>query len=152
MLDIIASTVYYNLNLRHPTLDMPIINYDLALLIQPMLMLGISIGVSFAGTSTKTCYGGVEIWKKETEAAKRLEDNDYKMLPRGHNNRTTMKPERALKEEARGTNFINFAARMGANGKDDIKLPLLQPSDAFVVDIKTVCCIEFSIIENHVFH
>ncbi|CAN1218698.1 Sulfite exporter TauE/SafE family protein 3 [Linum perenne] len=42
-----ASTVYYNLRLRHPTLDMPIIDYDLALLIQPMLMLGISIGVAF---------------------------------------------------------------------------------------------------------
>lgn len=41
------STVYYNLKLRHPTLDMPIIDYDLALLIQPMLMLGISIGVVF---------------------------------------------------------------------------------------------------------
>lgn len=41
------STVYYNLNLRHPTLDLPIIDYDLALLIQPMLMLGISIGVAF---------------------------------------------------------------------------------------------------------
>jgi len=42
-----GSTVYYNLNLRHPTLDMPIIDYNLALLIQPMLMLGISIGVIF---------------------------------------------------------------------------------------------------------
>lgn len=42
-----ASTVYYNLKLRHPTLDMPIIDYDLAVLIQPMLMLGISIGVAF---------------------------------------------------------------------------------------------------------
>lgn len=41
------STVYYNLRLRHPTLDMPIIDYDLALLIQPMLMLGISLGVAF---------------------------------------------------------------------------------------------------------
>lgn len=41
------STVYYNLKLRHPTLDMPIIDYDLAVLIQPMLMLGISIGVAF---------------------------------------------------------------------------------------------------------
>lgn len=41
------STVYYNLRLRHPTLDMPIIDYDLALLIQPMLMLGISVGVAF---------------------------------------------------------------------------------------------------------
>ena len=42
-----GSTVYYNLKLRHPTLNMPIIDYDLALLIQPMLMLGISIGVTF---------------------------------------------------------------------------------------------------------
>ena len=42
-----VSTVYYNLKLRHPTIDMPIIDYDLALLIQPMLMLGISIGVAF---------------------------------------------------------------------------------------------------------
>ena len=42
-----GSTVYYNLRLRHPTLDMPIIDYDLALLVQPMLMMGISIGVAF---------------------------------------------------------------------------------------------------------
>lgn len=42
-----GSTVYYNLRLRHPTLDLPLIDYDLALLFQPMLMLGISIGVAF---------------------------------------------------------------------------------------------------------
>ncbi|KAL6655716.1 hypothetical protein ACP70R_006542 [Stipagrostis hirtigluma subsp. patula] len=42
-----VSTVYYNLKLRHPTLDMPLIDYDLALLMQPMLMLGVSIGVIF---------------------------------------------------------------------------------------------------------
>ncbi|KAK8517619.1 hypothetical protein V6N12_016464 [Hibiscus sabdariffa] len=42
-----GSTVYYNLKLRHPTLEMPLIDYDLALLFQPMLMLGISIGVAF---------------------------------------------------------------------------------------------------------
>ncbi|CAI0444081.1 unnamed protein product [Linum tenue] len=47
LMDSAASTVYYNFRLRHPTLDMPIIGYDLALLIQPMLMLGISIGVTF---------------------------------------------------------------------------------------------------------
>ncbi|KZV31638.1 hypothetical protein F511_00442 [Dorcoceras hygrometricum] len=41
------STVYYNLKLRHPTIEMPIIDYDLAVLIQPMLMMGISIGVTF---------------------------------------------------------------------------------------------------------
>lgn len=42
-----AASVFYNLRLRHPTLDLPIIDYDLALLLQPMLMLGIGIGVSF---------------------------------------------------------------------------------------------------------
>nr|XP_034910968.1 sulfite exporter TauE/SafE family protein 3-like [Populus alba] len=41
-----ASTVLYNLRLRHPTLELPIIDYDLALLFQPMLILGISIGVT----------------------------------------------------------------------------------------------------------
>ncbi|KAG2699725.1 hypothetical protein I3760_07G203700 [Carya illinoinensis] len=104
-----ASTVYYNLKLRHPTIDMPIIDYDLVLLIQPMLMLGISIGVSFnvlfadwmvtvlliflfIVTSTKAFFKGVETWKKETivkkETAKRLESNgsvgaevEYKPLP-----------------------------------------------------------------------
>nr|CAB3501478.1 unnamed protein product [Digitaria exilis] len=39
-----VSTVYCNLKLKHPVLDMPLIDYDLALLIQPMLMLGVSIG------------------------------------------------------------------------------------------------------------
>ncbi|CAI9772342.1 unnamed protein product [Fraxinus pennsylvanica] len=104
-----ASTVYYNLKLRHPTLDMPIIDYDLAVLVQPMLMLGISIGVAFnvifadwmvtvlliilfIGTSTKAFMRGVETWKKETimkkETAKRLQANgngteeaEYKLLP-----------------------------------------------------------------------
>lgn len=42
-----VSTVSYNLRLKHPTMDRPLIDYDLALLIQPMLMLGISIGVIF---------------------------------------------------------------------------------------------------------
>ncbi|XP_038722658.1 sulfite exporter TauE/SafE family protein 3-like [Tripterygium wilfordii] len=108
-----GSTVYYNLRLRHPTLDMPLIDYDLALLFQPMLMLGISIGVAFnvmfadwmvtilliilfIGTSTKALFKGIDTWKKETmmkkEAAKQLESEtkpvdsigqDYKRLPSG---------------------------------------------------------------------
>lgn len=78
-----GSTVYYNLSQRHPTLDMPIIDYDLALLFQPMLMLGISIGVAFnvifadwmvtvlliilfIGTSAKASCKGVDTWKKES--------------------------------------------------------------------------------------
>ncbi|XP_074579664.1 sulfite exporter TauE/SafE family protein 3-like [Curcuma longa] len=104
-----GSTVYYNLKLKHPSLDMPIIDYDLALLVQPMLMLGISIGVIFnvvfpdwlvtvllivlfIGTSTKAFMKGVDTWKRETilkaEAAKRSvpsveedEDIEYEPLP-----------------------------------------------------------------------
>ncbi|KAE8685987.1 hypothetical protein F3Y22_tig00111088pilonHSYRG00279 [Hibiscus syriacus] len=111
-----GSTVYYNLKLRHPTLEMPLIDYDLALLFQPMLMLGISIGVAFnvmfadwmvtvlliilfIGTSTKALFKGVDTWKKETmmkkEAAKSEVDDskpsngsaqDYKPLPSGPGN------------------------------------------------------------------
>ncbi|XP_022752128.1 sulfite exporter TauE/SafE family protein 3-like [Durio zibethinus] len=107
-----GSTVYYNLRLRHPTLEMPLIDYDLALLFQPMLMLGISIGITlnvmfadwmvtvlliilFIGTSTKALFKGIDTWKKETmmkkEAAKlEAESNPadgaapaYKPLPSG---------------------------------------------------------------------
>ncbi|GKV44842.1 hypothetical protein SLEP1_g51989 [Rubroshorea leprosula] len=108
IMGVVATTVYYNLKLRHPTLDLPIIDYDSALLIQPMLMLGISIGVTFnvifadwmvtvllivlsIGTSIKAFLKGVEAWKKETimkkEAAKWMEssgtssaDVEYKPL------------------------------------------------------------------------
>ncbi|KAI3977455.1 hypothetical protein MKX01_000368 [Papaver californicum] len=90
-----VSTVCYNLKRRHPTIDAPMIGYNLALLIQPMLMLGISIGVTFSvifadwmltvlliffsklSTSTMAFCRGVQQWKKETllmkEAANRLE-------------------------------------------------------------------------------
>lgn len=108
-----GSTVYYNLRLRHPSLDLPIIDYDLALLFQPMVMLGISIGVVFnlifpdwmvtvlliilfLGTSTKALFKGIETWKKESlmkkEAAKllgsssKLNDGpelEYKPIPGG---------------------------------------------------------------------
>ncbi|KAK1584528.1 hypothetical protein Q3G72_033749 [Acer saccharum] len=108
-----AATVYYNLKLRHPTLDMPIIDYDLALLFQPMLVLGISVGVAlnvvladwmitilliilFIGTSTKAFFKGVETWKKETmikkEAARLMESDNgtedmaYRPLPGGFTN------------------------------------------------------------------
>ncbi|KAK4368036.1 hypothetical protein RND71_011828 [Anisodus tanguticus] len=100
------------MRLRHPSLDMPIIDYDLAVLLQPMLMLGISIGVAFnvifadwmvtvlliilfVGTSSKALFKGIETWNKETimkkEAAKlQLESEskpeskgEYKPLPTG---------------------------------------------------------------------
>ncbi|GMP31753.1 hypothetical protein CsSME_00005834 [Camellia sinensis var. sinensis] len=102
-----GSTVYYNLRLRHPTLDMPLIDYDLAMLFQPMLMLGISIGVAFNVIFADwmvtvlliilfiALFKGIETWNKETmnkEAAKQLESEskqvddsgeEYKPLPSG---------------------------------------------------------------------
>ncbi|CAN4119222.1 unnamed protein product [Withania somnifera] len=122
-----VSTVYYNLKLRHPTIDMPIIDYDLAVLIQPMLMLGISIGVTFnvifadwmvtvllivlfVGTSTKAFLRGVETWKKETivkkEAAAKFsgtngtgEEAEYKLLPSGPANGTEKDAKSAAEPE-----------------------------------------------------
>lgn len=79
-----ASSVWYNLRVRHPTKHVPIIDYDLALLFQPMLMLGITVGVTlsvifpywlitvliiilFLGTSSRSFYKGIEMWKQETK-------------------------------------------------------------------------------------
>ncbi|KAH7565225.1 hypothetical protein JRO89_XS09G0168100 [Xanthoceras sorbifolium] len=120
-----AATVYYNLKLRHPTLDMPIIDYDLALLFQPMLVLGISIGVAFnviladwmitilliilfIGTSTKAFFKGVETWKRETiikkEAARLMESDDgaedmaYGPLPGGSANGHQTNTKKSRKE------------------------------------------------------
>lgn len=78
-----TSSVWYNLRVRHPTREVPILDYDLALLFQPMLMLGITIGVAlsvvfpywlitvliiilFMGTSTRSFFKGIEMWKEET--------------------------------------------------------------------------------------
>ncbi|CAN6456459.1 unnamed protein product [Victoria cruziana] len=119
-----GSTVYYNLKLRHPTLPMPIIDYDLALLFQPMLMLGISIGVAFnvifadwmvtvlliilfLGTSTKAFFKGVETWKKETIAKKVAaaakqnpdEEVEYKPLAPGPSNDEKTKGKESGDEE-----------------------------------------------------
>ncbi|GAV64472.1 TauE domain-containing protein, partial [Cephalotus follicularis] len=93
---ITVAAAYYNIKLRHPTLERPIIDYDLALLFQPMLVLGISLGVTcsvlFAEwmvsvlliillfvISTMAFRKGVETWKKETikikEVARVAESN-----------------------------------------------------------------------------
>ncbi|KAL5071218.1 hypothetical protein RYX36_022105 [Vicia faba] len=102
------STVFFNLKLRHPTLDIPMIDYDLVLLNQPVIILGISIGVAlsvvfadwmitvlliiiFIVTSVKAFIKGLDTWKKETivkeEFVKHLEstatsseDVEYKYL------------------------------------------------------------------------
>lgn len=43
-----ASSVWYNVRVPHPTKEVPILDYDLALLFQPMLMLGITVGVALS--------------------------------------------------------------------------------------------------------
>ncbi|KAG5523432.1 hypothetical protein RHGRI_035296 [Rhododendron griersonianum] len=82
-----AAAVCYNIKLRHPTLELPIIDYDLALLFQPMLVLGISIGVTlnviFADWMVTVLliilFLGVD-----------SEEVEYKPLPEGPNNGTQM--------------------------------------------------------------
>lgn len=94
-----VSTTIYNIKKRHPTVDMPMIDYDLATLFQPMLMLGISIGVIlntiFAewmvtlilivlclAISAKAFFKGVEMWKNETlqkEAYQRLRSTELEV-------------------------------------------------------------------------
>ncbi|XP_015088169.1 sulfite exporter TauE/SafE family protein 4 [Solanum pennellii] len=78
-----ASSVWYNLRVPHPCREAPILDYDLALLFQPMLMLGITGGVSlsvvfpywlitvliiilFMGTSSRSFFKAIEMWKEET--------------------------------------------------------------------------------------
>ncbi|KAJ0967726.1 hypothetical protein J5N97_024643 [Dioscorea zingiberensis] len=78
-----ASSVWYNLRVSHPSKEVPIIDYDLSLLFQPMLMLGITIGVElsivfpywlitvliiilFLGTSSRSFFKATQMWKEET--------------------------------------------------------------------------------------
>ncbi|KAL2933478.1 Sulfite exporter TauE/SafE family protein 4 [Bienertia sinuspersici] len=79
-----AASFWYNLRVQHPSKeDAPILDYDLALLFQPMLMLGITIGVAlsvvfpywlitiliiilFLGTSSRSFCRGIMMWKEET--------------------------------------------------------------------------------------
>lgn len=84
-----ASSVWYNLRVPHPTKEVPIIDYDLALLFQPMLMLGITVGVAlsvvfpywlitvliiilFLGTSSRSFFKGTLMWKEETLLKKEM--------------------------------------------------------------------------------
>ncbi|KAL8245220.1 hypothetical protein R6Q59_011478 [Mikania micrantha] len=85
-----TSSVWYNLRISHPCREVPILDYDLALLFQPMLMLGITLGVAlsvvfpywlitvliillFSGTSLRSFLKAIEMWKEETIMKKELE-------------------------------------------------------------------------------
>lgn len=86
-----ASSVWYNLRVPHPCREAPILDYDLALLFQPMLMLGITLGVSlsvvfpywlitvliiilFMGTSSRSFFKAIEMWKEETILKKSMKE------------------------------------------------------------------------------
>ncbi|VFQ88033.1 unnamed protein product [Cuscuta campestris] len=79
-----GASVWYNLRVGHPCRAAPIIDYDLTFLFQPMLMLGITIGVSlsvvfpywlisvltvilFIGTSSRSAFKGIEMWREESK-------------------------------------------------------------------------------------
>lgn len=95
-----ASSVWYNLRVPHPTKEVPILDYDLALLFQPMLMLGITLGVSlsvvfpywlitvliiilFLGTSLRSFFKGIEMWKEETIMKKEIANARTQISSRG---------------------------------------------------------------------
>ncbi|KAH6762259.1 Sulfite exporter TauE/SafE family protein [Perilla frutescens var. hirtella] len=95
-----TSSVWYNLRVPHPCREVPIIDYDLALLFQPMLMLGITIGVAlsvvfpywlitvliiilFLGTSSRSFAKAIEMWKEETMLKKSMEDKQTFVDSRG---------------------------------------------------------------------
>ncbi|GLT89889.1 hypothetical protein SLE2022_078500 [Rubroshorea leprosula] len=92
-----SSSVWYNLRVPHPTKEVPILDYDLALLFQPMLMLGITIGVSlsvvfpywlitiliiilFLGTSSRSFFKGIEMWKAESIVKKEMAKQQEAMV------------------------------------------------------------------------
>ncbi|KAK9079362.1 hypothetical protein SSX86_001033 [Deinandra increscens subsp. villosa] len=85
-----ASSVWYNLRIPHPCREVPILDYDLALLFQPMLMLGITLGVAlsvifpywlitvfiillFSGTSLRSFFKAIDMWKEETILKKEMQ-------------------------------------------------------------------------------
>ncbi|KAI3743476.1 hypothetical protein L1987_61186 [Smallanthus sonchifolius] len=84
-----ASSFWYNLRVQHPCREVPILDYDLALLFQPMLMLGITLGVAlsvvfpywlitvliiilFLGTSLRSFFRGIEMWNEESILKKEM--------------------------------------------------------------------------------
>ncbi|KAI3447519.1 hypothetical protein Pfo_004184 [Paulownia fortunei] len=86
-----ASSVWYNLRVPHPCREVPIIDYDLALLFQPILMLGITFGVAlsvvfpfwlitvliiilFLGTSSRSFAKAIKMWKDENILKKAMDE------------------------------------------------------------------------------
>ncbi|OAY75671.1 uncharacterized protein LOC109718373 [Ananas comosus] len=105
-----ASSVWYNLQVSHPTKEVPIIDYNLALLFQPMLMLGITIGVElsvifpywlitvltiilFMGTSSRSFFRGIQMWKQETILKLEREKQEEEKTENNERKVVNIKPE-----------------------------------------------------------
>eukprot|EP00250_Pteridium_aquilinum_P010756 c19611_g1_i1 orf=156-1418(-) len=102
-----VATFGYTLRLKHPQQrHLPLIDYDMALLMQPMLLLGISVGVIFntvfptwiltivliavmVGTGLRISKKAMQAWRQETsekeEAQKLLDSSDEQAETSGDN-------------------------------------------------------------------
>ncbi|KAF3320482.1 Sulfite exporter TauE/SafE [Carex littledalei] len=91
------SSVWYNLQVSHPIREVPILDYRLSLLFQPMLMLGITFGVElsvifpfwlitiliiilFGGTSSRSFFRGIQMWKQETNIKREIQEQEEEQL------------------------------------------------------------------------
>ncbi|KAI8563189.1 hypothetical protein RHMOL_Rhmol03G0093200 [Rhododendron molle] len=105
-----AASVWYNLRVPHPCREVPILDYDLALLFQPMLMLGITIGVAlsvvfpywlitvliiilFMGTSSRSFFKATQMWKEETILKKEMARQQETFVKSHGESNFTFQPE-----------------------------------------------------------
>nr|CAD1822402.1 unnamed protein product [Ananas comosus var. bracteatus] len=61
-----ASSVWYNLQVSHPTKEVPIIDYNLAFVIFPYWLITVLTIILFMGTSSRSFFRGIQMWKQET--------------------------------------------------------------------------------------
>ncbi|XP_072991518.1 sulfite exporter TauE/SafE family protein 4-like isoform X4 [Typha latifolia] len=119
-----ASSVWYNLQVSHPSKDVPIIDYNLALLFQPMLMLGITIGVElsvifpywlitvliiilFLGTSSRSFFKAVQMWKQETILKMEVEKQQERLKSNAMVNESKYEP--LLPQPVKKSKFVPTA-------------------------------------------
>ncbi|KAL0336960.1 UNVERIFIED_CONTAM: Sulfite exporter TauE/SafE family protein 4 [Sesamum calycinum] len=147
-----ASSVWYNLRVPHPCREVPIIDYDLALLFQPMLMLGITVGVAlsvvfpywlitvliiilFLGTSSRSFGKAIEMWKDETVLKKAMDERHITADPQSELildtdyqllipqvQKTTLNETRACSTLYWILNILQFPVALAVFGYECVKL------------------------------
>ncbi|KAL2345158.1 hypothetical protein Fmac_006443 [Flemingia macrophylla] len=135
-----TASVWYNLRVPHPTKEVPILDYDLALLFQPMLMLGITVGVSlsvvfpywlitvliiilFLGTSSRSFFKGTQMWKEETLLLKEMIRQQGAFVnSRGELLIDTQNEPLIPKEEKSSLNHVQFPIALVVFGYEAVKL------------------------------